>query len=256
MFSIIQAKLQYLIKIYSLIGDKCASVAARIFRLYPSLFKHLRYNDQNLTPILKIMPNKFKILLLLAHISIICSSNILVQYPITIFNLNSTWGAITYPVIFILTDLTTRLGNASQARRIVYYAMIPGLIGSYFISNLITYHQFFVENSVSLRIAVASFSAYVLGQLIDIFYFQKLRQKKQWWIAPTVSTVLGNLIDTYVFFFVAFYQSQNTFMSTHWLEIAAVDLTFKIIISLVTFVPLYGVVLSLFLNKRFNAIKA
>lgn len=101
-----------------------------------------------------------------------------------------------------------------------------------------------------MRIAIASFCAYVLGQLLDISIFQRLRQRPQWWLAPSVSTVFGNLFDTYCFFFIAFYQSANVFLSAHWLEIATVDLIFKVLISLFSFVPLYGLILRSILRNK------
>lgn len=194
------------------------------------------------------------ILLVLAHITIICSSNILVQHPVVFFGLHTTWGAFSYPVIFILTDLTTRLIDATCARKIVYFAMLPGLISSLLISNWSEYGHLWVQNLLAIRIALASLSAYVLGQLMDIFFFQKLRQQRQWWVAPSVATIAGNLLDTYCFFFIAFYQSSNPFLSLHWVEIATVDLGFKLGISLVTFIPFYGLVLNWLLRRRFKTV--
>ena len=78
--------------------------------------------------------------------------------------------------------------------------------------------------------------------------FDRLRQLKQWWIAPTASTVLGNLLDTFVFFAVAFWYSSNAFMAEHWVEIAAVDYVVKILISLLLFIPLYGLLLNMLLR--------
>lgn len=186
------------------------------------------------------------------HILLICLSNTLVQYPFVIFGFHTTWGAFSYPLIFILTDLTTRLFGQELARKIIFVAMFPGLICSYLISNFFSYGSLFATNTLALRIAVASFCAYVLGQLLDIIVFQRLRQNAKWWVAPSVSNVFGNILDTYVFFFIAFYQSSNPFLSTHWPEIAMVDLLFKISIGLLTFVPLYGIILQLILRTKEN----
>ncbi|CDZ76098.1 Inner membrane protein YhhQ [Legionella massiliensis] len=192
--------------------------------------------------------------LALAHILLICLSNTLVQYPFVLFGFHTTWGAFSYPLIFILTDLTTRLFGQEKARKIIFLAMFPGLICSYLISNFFSYGNVFVANVFALRIALASFCAYVLGQLLDIIVFQRLRENSKWWVAPSVSNIFGNLLDTYVFFFTAFYQCSNAFLSAHWPEIAMIDLLFKISISLLTFVPLYGIVLQLILRKKENYI--
>ena len=91
---------------------------------------------------------------------------------------------------------------------------------------------------------VASFSAYVVGQLLDIQVFNKLRQLKTWWIAPLLSTFIGNLVDSFCFFAIAFYKSPDPFMATHWVEIGAMDYLFKIVMGVLIFLPLYGVILA------------
>lgn len=188
--------------------------------------------------------------LALAHIIIICLSNTLVQYPFVLWGFRTTWGAFSYPLIFILTDLTTRLLGQERARKTIFAAMIPGLVCSYLISNWYAQGVLLAYDTLVLRIAFASFCAYVIGQLLDITIFQRLRQQAKWWVAPAVSTIFGNLFDTYCFFFVAFYQGSNDFLSTHWLEIATVDLIFKLLISLISFVPLYGLILKLILRNK------
>ncbi|KTC68695.1 membrane protein [Legionella birminghamensis] len=184
------------------------------------------------------------------HIILLCLSNILVQIPMMIFGFHTTWGALSYPLIFILTDLTTRLAGSATARRIVFLAMLPGLCCSYLITNWFSYGSLWVSNPLALRIAVASFSAYVVGQLLDIRFFQKLQRHSSWWLAPTVSSSVGNVLDTYCFFFIAFYQCSDLFLSGHWPEIASVDLIFKLLISIGSFVPLYGLLLSLILPGK------
>lgn len=190
-----------------------------------------------------------------AHVTIIALSNTLVQFPFICFGYRTTYGAFSYPLIFILTDLSTRLLGQEKARKIVLLAMLPGLICSFFISNYCNQSEFFAFNTVSMRVALASLAAYVLGQLLDITIFQKLRQQQPWWIAPSVSNVFGNLFDTFCFFFIAFYHSNNLFMSAHWFEIATVDLLFKITISLLTFVPLYGITLQWILRNQAEAME-
>ncbi|VEG91648.1 7-cyano-7-deazaguanine/7-aminomethyl-7-deazaguanine transporter [Legionella spiritensis] len=196
------------------------------------------------------------IALLASHIFIICLSNILVQFPLTLFGYHTTWGAFSYPLIFILTDLTTRLHGPETARKIVFMAMIPGLTGSFLIANWFTCGMIMTNNPLALRIALASFLAYILGQLGDIALFQKLRRKKQWWIAPSAANVFGNILDTYFFFFVAFFHGSNAFLSRHWLEIASVDLIFKLLISQISFIPLYGLILGWILRRQQGACTA
>ncbi len=188
------------------------------------------------------------------HILIIIASNYLVQLPITLFGWHTTWGAFSFPFIFLATDLTVRLLGKRPARLVIARVMLPALLASYVVSvlfqegafrGLASLGQF---NEFVLRISVASFFAYVLGQILDIQVFDRLRQLPQWWIAPTVSTIFGNLLDTFAFFSVAFWHSSNPFMAEHWVEIATVDYGVKLSISLLLFVPLYGVLLNAILQ--------
>jgi uncharacterized integral membrane protein (TIGR00697 family) len=191
-------------------------------------------------------------LLLLAsfHILILASSNYLVQLPFTVFGYHTTWGAFTFPFVFLATDLTVRLFGASLARKIIFVVMMPALIISYVASVLFYQGSFQGFDKLAnfdtfvARIALASFTAYVIGQAMDVTVFNRLRQVKAWWVAPSLSTVLGNALDTVVFFSVAFYQSSDPFMAVHWVEIATVDYAFKMIISLVMFIPMYGLLLN------------
>lgn len=188
------------------------------------------------------------------HIFIIIASNYLVQFPMQLFGWQTTWGAFSFPFIFLATDLTVRLLGKQPARRVIAYVMLPALLVSYIVSVLFQEGSFHGTaallglNTFVLRISLASFAAYAVGQLADIQVFDRLRQLKQWWIAPTASTVLGNLLDTFVFFAVAFWYSSNAFMAEHWVEIAAVDYVVKILISLLLFIPLYGLLLNMLLR--------
>lgn len=190
-------------------------------------------------------------LLSIGHILLLTISNVLVQYPFELFGYHTTWGAFSYPAIFILTDLTTRLANAQDARVIVYRSMFPGLIISYIVASYIetsglSLSDLFTVHVMPLRIALACFCAYVLGQILDIFVFQRYRANSSWWLAPILSTTVGNIVDTVVFFAIAFYHCSNPFLSQHWTEIAIVDMFFKFSISLIAFVPMYGIVLRIF----------
>ncbi|MCW2487791.1 7-cyano-7-deazaguanine/7-aminomethyl-7-deazaguanine transporter [Candidatus Symbiopectobacterium sp. NZEC127] len=191
----------------------------------------------------------------LFHILIITSSNYLVQLPISIFGFHTTWGAFTFPFIFLATDLTVRIFGAPLARRIILTVMVPALVISYVGSALFYqgewqgFSALSSVNAVVARIACASFMAYVLGQILDVHVFNRLRQRKAWWVAPTVSTLFGNLSDTLAFFFIAFYRSTDAFMAANWVEIALVDYTFKLLISLLFFLPMYGVMLNMLLKR-------
>lgn len=184
--------------------------------------------------------------LIIFHIAVIASSNYLVQFPFTItlpngFEVHSTWGALTFPFIFLATDLTVRIFGQSLARKIIFFVMLPALVLSYALSVWQALAEF---NLFVFRIALASFSAYAFGQIMDIFVFNKLRQLKSWWIAPTTSMFIGNAMDTLLFFAIAFYASSDPFMAANWTHIAFVDYLFKLTICLLLFVPAYGVLLS------------
>lgn len=189
------------------------------------------------------------------HILIIASSNYLVQLPFTIFGFHTTWGAFTFPFIFLTTDLTIRIFGASLARRIIFVVMMPALLISYVLSVVFFKGQWLGLGELSqfnlfvARIALASFSAYLVGQLMDISVFSYLRRNQRWWVAPSAAAVVGNMIDTLVFFSVAFYQSDDPFMAANWMEIAWVDYGFKIVICALFFLPLYGILLNYLLKK-------
>lgn len=195
------------------------------------------------------------IILVSFHIFIIAASNYLVQLPFQIFGFHTTWGAFSFPFVYLATDLTVRIFGASEARKIIFGAMIPALLISYLVSVL------FFEGSYQgaaglaefnlfvFRIAFASFAAYALGQLADIKVFSRLRRNKRWWVAPTASTIFGNLLDTVIFFSVAFYASTDAFMATHWPEIATVDYAFKLFVSMLLFLPMYGVLLRVITDR-------
>ena len=196
-------------------------------------------------------------LLLLAgfHIVIICASNYLVQLPFQIFELHTTWGAFSFPFVYLATDLTVRIFGQQAARKIIFLAMLPALIISYLMG--VVFHQGSFQgaaallefNSFVFRIAFASFAAYLIGQLMDIFVFARLRQTQSWWVAPSASTIIGNLVDTIVFFSLAFYASTDSFMAANWPEIATVDYGFKLIVSLGLFLPAYGLLLKVLQEK-------
>lgn len=189
------------------------------------------------------------------HLVVITSSNYLVQLPITLFGFTTTWGAFSFPFIFLATDLTVRIFGAELARKIIFFVMLPALVLSFIISSLF-YHAEWqgwyaltVANSVVIRIAIASFMAYALGQILDIFVFNRLRIYRQWWLAPAAAMFFGNLSDTLAFFSIAFYHSTDPFMAQHWPEIAMVDYSYKVLICLVFFIPIYGLLLNTLIKR-------
>lgn len=185
------------------------------------------------------------------HISIIIASNYLVQMPIELLGFHSTWGAFSFPFIFLATDLTVRLIGKHEARLVIGRVMLPALLASYIVSVLFHEGRFngfgsLAEfNTFVFRIALASFAAYVLGQLLDIQVFDRIRRGgAAWWLAPAASSVFGQALDTAAFFSIAFWQSSDPFMAANWMEIALVDYVIKLVISLVLFVPAYGLALA------------
>ncbi|MDL5038836.1 7-cyano-7-deazaguanine/7-aminomethyl-7-deazaguanine transporter [Comamonas resistens] len=190
-------------------------------------------------------------LLVAFHIAIVIASNYLVQLPINLLGFHSTWGAFSFPFIFLATDLTVRLIGKVEARRVITRAMLPALLVSYVVGVL--FHEGHFNgwdalqnfNSFVFRIALASFAAYALGQLLDIQVFDRIRQKSRaWWLAPAAASIFGQALDTAAFFSIAFWNSTDAFMAANWVEIAMVDYVIKLAVSLLLFVPAYGVVLA------------
>ena len=184
--------------------------------------------------------------LVLGHCFIIAISNYLVQFPINIFGLDYTIGTFTFPIIVLATDLTVRLSNATNARKVVGYAFIPAFIISYVFADF--------------RIAIASVLAYSIGQMLDVFVFSKVRDRvgddgfnlsSYWYLAPVVSTFFAQLIDTYLFYGVAFYNSTDDFMRENWDLIAFNDFILKLVVCYLAFLPIYVLIL----NRTFNYIK-
>ena len=208
-----------------------------------------------MNPFTTVQRKKALVWLSLFHLLVITSSNYLVQLPISIFGFHTTWGAFSFPFIFLATDLTVRIFGAPLARRIIFAVMVPALVISYAISALFymgEWQGFAALGTFNLfvaRIAIASFMAYALGQILDVHVFNRLRQNRRWWLAPTASTLFGNVSDTLAFFFIAFWRSPDPFMAAHWGEIAIVDYCFKVLISIVFFLPMYGMLLNMLLKK-------
>ena len=189
------------------------------------------------------------------HIAIIIASNYLVQLPISLLGWHTTWGAFSFPFIFLATDLTVRLIGKQAARVVIARVMLPALLASYVVSVLFHNGVFggfsaLAEfNGFVFRIALASFCAYVLGQLLDVQVFDRFRRNSGWWVAPAVSSVVAQALDTAAFFAIAFWRSSDPFMAANWVEIAVVDYVIKLAVSLLLFVPLYGMLLSAIVRR-------
>ena len=143
-----------------------------------------------------------------AMAAIVVASNILVQYLILDGLL--TWGAFTYPLAFLVTDLMNRIYGPSEARRVVFAGFVTGVICSLIGSQVMVQGDGYEYPAVAFRIAVASGVAFLAAQLTDVFIFNRLRDG-QWWRAPLASTVIGSILDTVLFFTIAFSASVAIF---------------------------------------------
>ena len=188
------------------------------------------------------------IYLVLFQIIVITISNFLVSIPIEFLNFKLTWSAFSFPLVVLAIDLTIRILGKSTARATIaisYPFAIISSIGVLLIEGSSVYE--------ALRIGFASASAYGISTLLDVYIFQVIREKyKYWWLAPSVSTVFANIIDTFVFFYTAFYNSTDEYMKENWVEIALNQSFIKIIIGLILFLPIYGIFLNYILYKLKN----
>lgn len=177
--------------------------------------------------------------LALLHVVVITISNALVSIPVEILGVKLTWAAFTFPLVVLATDLTVRLLGKGIARATIAAAYPLAIIGS--IAVVLAEGA---PESVALRIGFASATAYAVGTLLDVYVFQAIRERaKAWWLAPAVSTIAANIIDTYTFFAVAFRNSADEYMAANWMEIAGSQTVLKIVVGLIVFLPAYGVLL-------------
>jgi len=170
--------------------------------------------------------NKSFILLSFMMGAIVLSSNYLVQFPVNFYGLNNilTYGAFSYPVAFLITDLANRSFGKFVARKIVYIGFLLGIGFTVLLST--DFADF-----ISIRIAIGSGTAFLTAQLIDVQIFDNLRKKK-WFIAPLTSSIIGSIIDTFLFFSISFYGT-----SVPWFTLALGDLGVKIFVALVMLIP-------------------
>ena len=148
---------------------------------------------------------------------VVLASNYLVQFPIKYYGLDQllTYGAFSYPIAFLITDLANRSYGKIAARKIVYFGFIIGISFTLFFSTNF-------DDLISVRIAIGSGSAFLVAQLLDVQVFDKLRKKK-WFIAPLTSSLIGSTVDTFLFFSISFYAT-----GVPWITLSLGDLAVKI----------------------------
>ena len=157
---------------------------------------------------------------------VVLSSNYLVQFPINYYSLNEilTYGAFSYPIAFLITDLANRSYGKLVARKIVYIGFAIG------ISFTLIFSTNFAD-FISVRIAIGSGTAFLVAQLLDVQIFDQLRKRK-WFIAPLTSSLIGSTIDTFLFFSISFYAT-----GIPWVTLSLGDLAVKILVALVMLIP-------------------
>ena len=157
---------------------------------------------------------------------IVLVSNYLVQFPINKFGLENilTYGAFSYPIAFLITDLSNRVYGKNGAKKIVYFGFSIGILFTLIFSTNF-------GDLISIRIAIGSGTAFIVAQLLDVQIFDKLRKKK-WFIAPLASSMIGSVVDTFLFFSISFFGT-----GIPWFTLALGDLTVKIFVALVMLIP-------------------
>jgi len=178
------------------------------------------------------VPNNLKLdnsLFLALSISmgvVIIISNYLVQFPINKFNLQNilTYGAFSYPITFLITDLANRRFGKKKTRKLVYLGFTVGILLTVFVSTNF-------QDVISIRIAIGSGTAFLIAQLIDVEIFQRLRNKI-WFVAPMISSIFGSIIDTFLFFSISFLGT-----GIPWVTLAFVDLFVKLLMVLLMLIP-------------------
>ena len=169
-----------------------------------------------------------KVFLLLSFLMgvIVLLSNYLVQFPVQYYGLEKvlTYGAFSYPVAFLITDLANRSYGKIIARKIVYIGFVIGILFTILFSTNFT-------DLISIRIAIGSGLAFLIAQLLDVQIFDRLRKKK-WYVAPLTSSLIGSTVDTFLFFSVAFYGT-----GVPWVTLSFGDLTIKVFVALIMLIP-------------------
>ncbi len=170
--------------------------------------------------------NRFFFILAFLMALIVVLSNYLVQFPVHYMGFQDllTYGAFSYPIAFLITDLSNRRYGKNTAKNIVYLGFILGVILTFYFSTN-------YSDLISIRIAIGSGTAFLVAQLIDINIFDKLR-KKIWFAAPLVSSLIGSSVDTFLFFSISFYGTE-----VNWVTLSFGDLFVKIFVALMMLIP-------------------
>tara|TARA_B100001179_G_scaffold70618_1_gene49360 strand:+ start:261 stop:809 length:549 start_codon:yes stop_codon:yes gene_type:complete len=157
---------------------------------------------------------------------VVLVSNYLVQFPIKHYGLEEilTYGAFSYPIAFLITDLANRSYGKLVARKIVYIGFIIGIAFTFFFSTNFS-------DLISVRIAVGSGTAFIVAQLLDVQIFDQLRNKR-WFVAPLTSSLIGSIVDTFLFFSISFYGT-----GIPWLTLSFGDFVVKILVTLIMLIP-------------------
>ena len=157
---------------------------------------------------------------------IVLVSNYLVQFPIKYYGFEEilTYGAFSYPIAFLITDLANRSYGKVAAKKIVYFGFAIGILFTFFFSTNFS-------DLISIRIAIGSGTAFIVAQLLDVQIFDKLRQKK-WFVAPLASSLVGSTFDTFIFFSISFYGT-----GLPWISLSLGDLSVKILVALFMLIP-------------------
>ncbi len=170
--------------------------------------------------------NKLFLTLSLLMGFVVLISNFLVQFPVKYYGLENilTYGAFSYPIAFLITDLANRSFGKKIARKIVYFGFTIGLLFTLIFSTNFS-------DLISVRIAIGSGTAFIVAQLLDVQVFDRLR-RKTWFVAPLFSSLIGSTVDTFLFFSISFYGT-----SLPWITLSLGDLGVKIFIALIMLVP-------------------
>ena len=170
--------------------------------------------------------NRLFFILAFAMALVVALSNYLVQFPVNYKGFQDllTYGAFSYPVAFLITDLSNRRYGKNTAKKIVYLGFAFGVFLTFYFST---------NNSdlISIRIAIGSGAAFLVAQLIDVNIFDKLRNKI-WFAAPLTSSLIGSTIDTFLFFSISFYGT-----GINWITLSFGDLFVKIFVALMMLIP-------------------
>jgi len=170
--------------------------------------------------------NRFFFILAFLMALVVALSNYLVQFPVNYFGLKDllTYGAFSYPIAFLITDLSNRRYGKNTAKKIVYLGFALGIFLTFYFSTN-------YSDLISIRIAIGSGTAFLVAQLIDVNIFDKLRNKI-WFTAPLISSLIGSTIDTFLFFSISFYGT-----GINWITLSFGDLFVKIFVALAMLIP-------------------